>query len=465
MIPERLTKIDYAILECDHPLGEKGIHIVDTLGFRAGRKAEEITEGFLAKTDALVFVTRAQPLFEEADKDFLETQLRLDASRLEHILFVINDFSGLDEAERAEVMQNAQLRLRDYFLTPYGEFDEALFNRRVFIVDAHTALTARVNDEGSDALEPTGLPALDRAIQQMLDDEKRLPVVLEATTIQVLVPALIEASRRIEEGKQLLAQDLLELERTHHEVEEQLAQLTNRTRHIRDTFNDFAGKIGNRAADHFENYGAHMIDDWNNDWKTLDIGEVLRLKDVAFATVSSRKKEALTAELSDRIGHYLERKMSDWTIEILQYLESDMEEMASELEEEVQDFVIKLDEVQASIVGRQMSELLDMDRQRGRKAVQMLYGVLVLDPSQITGPLMSGSWKGFIGRIVSQVIAAITAAIAASFFTGPTGWIVFFGVFLFEALFVHSLGRHSMLNNVRDRVGRELRNEVSRICT
>ena len=459
-VPERLTKIDYAVLECEHPLGEKGIHIVDTLGFRAGRKAEEITEAFLAKTDALVFVTRARPLFEEADKDFLETQLRLDPSRLEHIFFVINDFTGFDEQERAKVMANARLRLKDYFLTPYGEFDETLFNRRVFIVDARAALRARVNDEGGAALEATGLPILERGIRQMLEDEELLPMALEATTIQVLIPALTEASRSIEASKQLLSRNLSELERTQRDVEEQLAQLSERTRHIRDTFNDFAQEIGKRAADHFEDYGARMIDAWDADWETLDIAEVLRLKDVAVATLSSRKREALTAELGDRIGHYLERKMSDWETEVLQHLEPDMAEMSTKLEEEVQDFVVKLDEIQASIVGHQMSEFLDMDQRRGRKVAQMLYGVLALDPNQITGPLMGGSWKGFIGRMVSQVIAVIVASIAASFFTGPPGWMVFFGVLLVEVIFVHHKGRRAMLNNVRDKVGRELRTKL-----
>jgi hypothetical protein len=460
LMPERLTKIDYAVMECDHPLGEKGVHIVDTLGFRAGRKAEEITEGFLAKTDALVLVTRAQPLFEKADQEFLKAQLRLDESRLEHIFFVINDFSGLDEEERAQVKKNAQRRLKDYFLTPYGEFDEALFNRRVFIVDARTALRARVNDEGSDVLEATGLPTLERGIQQMLDDEKLLPMVLEGTTTQVLIPTLEEASRSIQQEKGLLSKDLSELERTQHEVEEHLVQLTNRTRHIRDTFNHFAQKIRNRAADHFADYATRMIDTWNADWETLNIGEMLRLKDVTVATLSSRKKEELTAELGDRIGHYLERKMSDWETEVLQHLEQDMAEMSTALEEEVQDFVVKLDEIRSAIVAHEMPEFLNMDQQRGRKVAQILYGVLAFDSNQITGSLMDGSWKGFFGRIVSQIIAGITALIAASFFTGPPGWIVFFGVSLTESILVQRLGRRAMLNNVRDKVGRELRTKL-----
>ena len=93
-------------------------------------KQKKITKGFLANTDALLFITRAHPLFEQDDQDFLNAQLRLNESRLEHIFFVVNDFSRLDEEEREEVMQNARRRLGDYFLTADGNFDEALFEQR-----------------------------------------------------------------------------------------------------------------------------------------------------------------------------------------------------------------------------------------------------------------------------------------------------------------------------------------------
>jgi GTPase SAR1 family protein len=465
-MPERLVKIDYAVVECEYPLGEKSLHIVDTLGFRAGHKAEEITKDFLADTDALLFITRAQPLFEEADKEFLNTQLRLNESRLEHIFFVVNDFSRLDEEERLQVMQNAQTRLEDYFLTPEGDFDEVLFARRVFIVDARAALRAQVkakkddNGDVGDALEATGLSALERGIQQMLDDEQILTMVLEAATVQVVIPALNEASRSIDDGRELLSRNLSELERTHQKIEGQLEEINGRARHIRDTFNAFAQRIGERAADHFENYAIHMIDAWNDDWETLNVGEVMRIWNVAAATVSAARKEQLTREVGGRIGHYLERRMEQWEEEVLEHLESDMEEMATALEEEIQDFVVRLDEIQASIVGHQMLELLDMQERRASKTIQMLWGVLAFDPNQVTGSLMGGSWKGFLGRFVSQIVAVNIAIVASSFFTGPPGWIALFAVLLVEGVFMHGWARRSMLNKVRDRIGSELRTKL-----
>ena len=91
----------------------------------------------------------------------------MNESRLEHIFFLINDFSGLDESERARVKQNAQTRLKDYFLTADGEFDEALFDRRVFVVNVRDALEAKVNSATGNALEGvTGLPVFERAIDQ-----------------------------------------------------------------------------------------------------------------------------------------------------------------------------------------------------------------------------------------------------------------------------------------------------------
>ena len=459
-MPERLAQIDYAVVECEHPLGAQGLHIVDTLGFRAGRKAEETTKEFLANTDALLFVTRALPLFVEEDRDFLNAQLRLNASRLEHIFFVINDFVRLDAEERIQVMASTRRLLRDYFLTPEGDFDEALFERRVFIVDARTALQARVSGEGDDALEATGLPALEHSLQQVLADEGVPTMKLEAAMVQVLIPALDEASRSIHVEKELLSRNLSELERTQREAENQLSQLTGQAHHIRDAFNGYTQRIGERAADHFENYAVRMMDAWNDDWESLNIGEVIRIWNVAAATVSAEKKEELTQEISGRIGNYLAHKMSLWAGEVLEHLESDVEEMSTALEAEVQDFVVKLDEVQASIAGHQMPELLDTQKRRVSKTLQMLFGVWALDPNQITGPLMGGSWKGFFGRIVSQIVAGAIALVTASFFAGPVGWVVFFGVLLAEMLLVHSMGRRSMLNNVRDRIGGELRTKL-----
>ena len=338
-----------------------------------------------------------------------------------------------------------------------GDFDEELFERRVFIVNARDALRARINEEGSEVLEVTGLPALEAGIAQMLADEGLLTRMLEATTVQVLIPALNEANRSIDVERVLLSRDLSDLERTHQEVEGQLGDLNNRARHIRDTFNSYAQRIGERAAVHFEDYGVRMIGEWNADWETLEIREMLRLWDVAAATFSDARKKELTREVSGRVGHYLERRMEQWEEEVLEHLESDMEEMSTALDEEVQDFVVKLDEVQALIVGDQMPEVLDVQERRVSKTIQILYGVLAFDPNQVTGSLMGGSWKGFFGRMVSEVLAVVIAGVAASFFTGPVGWTVFFGVLIIEGIFLHSVGRRFMLNRVRDKIRDQLR--------
>jgi hypothetical protein len=166
----------------------------------------------------MLFVTRAQPLFEEEDEEFLTAQLRRNESSLEHIFFVINDFSGLDEAERDEVKQNARLRLKDYFLTPDGDFDEALFERRVFIVDVRTALRAQLDGERGDSLESTGLPVLKREIQRMMADKERLSIKLEAAIVQALIPALNEAVRDIADKRQLLSNGCLDTAQINSEM-------------------------------------------------------------------------------------------------------------------------------------------------------------------------------------------------------------------------------------------------------
>ena len=111
------------------------------------------------------------------------------------------------KSERAEVMATARVRLKDYFLTPDDKFDEALFERRVFIVDARIALRAQLDGEKGDAPESTGLPAFARAMQQMMEDGEYLSIKLDAAIVETLIPALNEAGRNIANKRQHLTSD------------------------------------------------------------------------------------------------------------------------------------------------------------------------------------------------------------------------------------------------------------------
>ena len=465
LMPERLTKIDYAVLECEFPLGEKGLHIVDTLGFRAGRKSEEITKAFLANTDALVFVTRAQPLFEDEDEAFLNAQLRLNEFRLDHIFFVINDFSRLDSAERAEVKQNARLRLRNYFLTPHGDFDEELFERRVFIVHASDALGAKVHSVRDDLLEATGLPMLERGIQQMLDDEKRLLMVLEGVTTQVVVPVIAEAKRSIQQAKWLLLKDLSELEQTQQEVEGRLTELTRQVDDIQATFNAFAQRIGIRAADHFEDYTTRMLDEWEDAWETMDVGAVFGEHPVS-AALSKQHREDQIARLEKVIQSYFATRMSIWESEILGHLESDMEQMAAELEVKTQDFVVRLDRLQASMTHQEMSEFLYVDQGLLNKATEIFTSGL--DSNLISGKLRGLSMRRTVLHSMPPIatfsiglaIIAATTPFTAPLFplvllpSVPTGLLIPF-TFMSRRL------PKSALNRMRDTIGEAFREALT----
>jgi hypothetical protein len=463
-MPERLTQIDYAVVESNHLLGEKGLHIVDTLGFRAGRKAEEITKEFLTKTDALLFVIRAHPLFEEEDEGFLKMQLRLNESRLEHIFFVINDFSGLNETERLQVRENARTRLRDYFLTPEGDLDESLFARRVFIVDARAALRAQVNGEAGDTLEATGLPDLERGIQQMLDDEKLLPMVLEGTTTQVLIPALEETSRSIQQEKGLLSKDLSELERTQHEVERRLAELSSQADSIQDTFNHFTHRVAESAADHFEDYMTRMMDEWKEVWDEADVVGNLELDtigEVLFVEIFSKgSQKTTTAEIQEDLQSYFATRMATWESEVLEHLESDMVEMSAELEEKVQDFVLGLDRTQASMMDQEIPEILYMDQRLVNKATGIFTSGL--DSNLISGKLIGVSVRNIILHGILPIVLIGTGV--TLLFIAPT-LLLNALLFFFQSWILIRSGRgplrKSSLNRMRNAIGKALRKELS----
>ena len=160
-----------------------------------------------------------------------------------------------------------------------------------------------------------------------------------------------------------------------------------------------------------------------------------------------------------RLTGYIHSLMEDWGEKVLEHIQPNIDELLATTEGEVKEFVIQLNQIQRHVAGQQLSDdFVDMDKRRGIKVAQMLFGAWMLDPNQIVGPMLDAGWKPFILRLVANIVAVIIASILASFFTGPVGWVVFFGTLIAELIFVHKGDRAFMLNRVRDKIGDQLRN-------
>ena len=198
-MPERLENLHHAVLHSDSPLCEQGISFVNTLGFNAGPKQELITQRLLRQTDAVLMMLSPAPLFNADDVNVIKAHYQENEGGVGNMFFVINDFGMMsDEDKRVLLEETAPQRLRSYFTGADGAFDQALFDRRVFLVNAKAALDAKLAGAADEALESTGILSLERAFERMMSESEQLRLMLERAVAQTLLPALDEAHRSIQ---------------------------------------------------------------------------------------------------------------------------------------------------------------------------------------------------------------------------------------------------------------------------
>ncbi len=141
------------------------VEIVDTPGTNAlDREHEAITARFVPRSDLVLFITSADRPFSESERQFLE-DIRNWGKK---ILFIINkkDILGGPRQVQEVVEYVATQAHRMLGITP-----------QVFPVSARWAREARsAGDE--DALEGSGLPAIERFLQDTLDETERLRLKL-----------------------------------------------------------------------------------------------------------------------------------------------------------------------------------------------------------------------------------------------------------------------------------------------
>ena len=465
-LPERLKNLQHAVLRSDSPLCEQGIQFVDTLGFNAGEKSDLITQRFLRQTDAVLMVLRTEPLFDALDVNVIKAHYQATEQGIGNMFFVANDFGIMsDEGKRRLMEETAPQRLRDYFTGADGAFDQALFDRRVFLVNAKAALDAKLAGVTGDALEATGLPALESAFHRIIAEGEHLRIGIEAAVARILLPSLAEAHTAIQRQTARLQTDAAAFEPAVREAINRLAELSQKAESLRMTFESHGQRIGEKIATHFRNSfvtrfikppGRRAKPPWYEDWDSLEFGKILSLKNIAHAAVSKSKRDALAEELQERLREYIQQCLTVWGEEVTAHIKPDVDAFIAEAEGEVGDFVLQLDEIQESIANRQVSdEFVDMNKRRALKVAQMLLGVVRLDPNQVVGPMLDAGWGAFLMRAIANVVAILSALLVSTLFAGPLAWVAFFGTLLVELVFVYRHDRSFMLNRVRNKIGTE----------
>ena len=277
------------VLEKGHPnefLRE--IAVVDTPGTNAIiRHHEELSRGFVPRSDLVLFVTSTERPLTESERGYLE--LIRDWGK--KVVLVVNKADLLrDEEDAHEVRSFVESGIRSALgLAPPIFLVSALLARK--------AKAATSNIERDALLKASGFADLERYVSELLDEEGRVRLKLESP-----LGVAEELARRyraaVEERLSLLEEDF----RTSENVEAQLGLYTE------DMRRDFEARLAE-----IENI-IHSLNERGDAWleenvRLMNFRELLRQE-----KVQERFKREVVADTGDLIDERVD-ELIDWMVD------------------------------------------------------------------------------------------------------------------------------------------------------
>ena len=322
-LPKQFAGIDYAVLESDAFLCQKGICIVDTPGFNSEPKLEAITRNCLKQVDAILLVISGLAPFTDNDLAFINFLKRIDDPKLDHVFFVIN-VRGLDEGRKIEFIDAARGPLAD-------EFNADQFEHHVCVVDAKAGLEAKCDGSKPDVLKTTGLPALEHRLTQYLEEDRRVSLITDAAVCDVLIPILTNIRSRVETQDELLTQSGGISEVGQPDAESQLLIFEQEATLIQNILDNFAKEIGDTVGDNAISYLIELVNPSNPKWKALAIEP--GVPEFTGIHLSTEKRDEFVQKIIDQLTVYFQKNMSESQHAIFKDVEQKIEVMSKALDE------------------------------------------------------------------------------------------------------------------------------------
>uniref|UniRef100_E6PTL0 Dynamin N-terminal domain-containing protein n=1 Tax=mine drainage metagenome TaxID=410659 RepID=E6PTL0_9ZZZZ len=156
----------HALLNVDHPLLAQGLTILDTPGLNALGAEPELTLSLIPAAHAVVFLLGADTGVTRSDLE-LWTQHVGEAGRLRSFV-VLNKIDTLWDPLLGPAAVQTQIERQRESVASILQIPV----ERVFTISAHKALLARIQHD-PELLERSGVPALEAALSQVADRERR----------------------------------------------------------------------------------------------------------------------------------------------------------------------------------------------------------------------------------------------------------------------------------------------------
>lgn len=244
------------------------VQLVDSPGTQASTADDEISKKFVEHADAIVFLISALEAMGKHDKDYINE--RFANRQVQNVFFVVNRINQLNTPKDvAEVKSRVREELKDVFKDARGNFNQALYDKRVFYIDAFASLNTRLGKETPitpkfSRMVPddeTGVPQFEAVLGEFLTSGDKDKVALSAYRPQ-LASIYITAEKAVANRQNFLSRSVKENRRILTDYENAKDEIENELNAIEKAIQDTERNILHDARNAYDNF----LDEINNGW-------------------------------------------------------------------------------------------------------------------------------------------------------------------------------------------------------
>ena len=293
-IDDRFSSIDYVLLKNSSELLKNGVQLIDSPGLGATRSREKVTRTFFPQANAIIFLMNATQIFTADERIFVSQHFVNAEPKPRNVFFLVNRINQCNsEADRADVMEDAKIRLKDVFTTN-KVFNSALADKRLFFVDSYGMYEEKSFGKTSNEFGVQEFKRFEKELEAFLLSDDRALARYQSAAAN-LAAVYLEAQKQIEQRSQLMKKPVEVLKKNHLESEKKLKELEKSIERMEDTIDTAEKLISEKIIGNLQEFlGRDILEKWPSHAETFDKNiSIWDMITLANPLTSKKRKQAV----------------------------------------------------------------------------------------------------------------------------------------------------------------------------
>lgn len=366
---DRFADISHVEMQSKDSLFADGVRLIDSPGLEEDYSRTHATVEFVPKANAIIFTLSATHLFSGKEREYIAENFA--GKGLRNVFFVVNRINQLTEPVETNVMPSVRRELEEVFTDETGKFDEELYKKRVFFLDAYGALCSRTGEpykvmagrnetEIPINIESTGMLEFENALWDFLNSEERIHATF-SSTLTGMANTYQSAENQAAANKAVRSQSKEQREKNAELAREKLAEAKEKVEDIRGRVKSSGALISKKLytdllsyvqTDIPREFRAYLENskDLRSDFGVTSFVKLAFVNMLGSLPIQSLK-DKMTSEqvkvlspITNRINKYIKEQLEQWQKRVPILIDSDLQDLSDELDEQSADFDLDLEE-------------------------------------------------------------------------------------------------------------------------